>query len=190
MPRAADAFAGFALGLLTGLLVGLSSTPVVGGVVGALTAVIAGFFGLTSAPLTPDPLRIGSFGCAAVIGLAFGLHVRAQDLTALTVREEVRRWTDAGYAPDAARDIVAFARYGIRPAGREIGPPPHPLSSLFAGQASLCGRLQTLPPEAQSRLLREAARDADAAPALRALVVALDNAPEHIADMVQALCGG
>lgn len=190
MARATDGFAGLGLGLFTGLLVGLSATPVVAGVVAALTAVLGGFFGLAGNRLAADPVRIGSFGCAAVLGLALGLVVRAQDLAAPSVADEVRRLTAAGYPPPIAQDIVAFRRYGILPTGRQVGPPPREGSALFAGEAELCGRLQTLPGAAQQRLLTEVAQGTASSPALRALAVALEGAPGRVPDAVKALCGG
>lgn len=141
----AELVAGGGLGLLTGLLLGLSVASVVGSVVAALAAVLAGFFGLRS---QAEPggggrvLRIGAFGVACSLGLLAGVAIRAQDLFAPSVAGEVERWTQAGYPPEQARQLVAFRLLGVAPKDAEILPKPARDSVLFAGPSpGECGNL-------------------------------------------------
>lgn len=146
--RGASAMAGLGLGLLAGALVGLSTAPVVAGVVSAITALLAGFFAFGQNIAAATLWRVAGFGFGGVLGLAGGLMVRTQDLTALSPAREVARWTEAGYAPELARDVVLFARYGIAPGGRAAPDEPAATaarSGLFSGVAELCGRVQLLP---------------------------------------------
>lgn len=154
--RGASSFAGLGLGLLAGALVGLSTVPVVAGVVSAITALLAGFFAFGQNIAGGTLWRVAGFGFGGVLGLAGGLLVRSQDLSALSPAREVARWTEAGYAPELARDLVLYARYGIPLAGRtapEVPVQTTTRSGLFAGTAELCGRVQLLP-EASPEIAR------------------------------------
>lgn len=76
----ADMFSGAGLRLLLGALLGLAVTPIVAGVVGAITALLAIFLGLDGR-VTPlrlpavNALRIGAFGFATVAGLVLVLYL-------------------------------------------------------------------------------------------------------------------
>jgi hypothetical protein len=150
-------FSGLGLGAVVGLLIALSTEHVVGSVIAALTALLAGFFGLSSIATTNLGYRIGCFGFACIVGVLSGLMLRNGGSLLPNITEMVAEWTAAGYSPEEARTNVALLRLGIKPSGAEIVPPPAPISALFsADQASLCGRLENISASTDKiRLLKE-----------------------------------
>jgi hypothetical protein len=119
---AADIFAGTGVGLLLGSVIGLSVTPVVAMVVGALTSFLAVFLGLdgkNSTSLLPkvNAIRIGAFGFATVAGLALGLHARVNNPLAVDPSIALARW-DAAFPdnPTLARQMMVYERTAIVPA--------------------------------------------------------------------------
>jgi hypothetical protein len=93
-----DLFGGAGMGLLLGTLVGLSSSPVVGIVVGALASVLAVFLGLDVSTgsvigaLRINGVRIGALGVATVIGLGLGLYVRVNNPFLPDPEVQLQRW--------------------------------------------------------------------------------------------------
>lgn len=142
-----DGFAGLGLGGLFGVLLGLSVAQAVGAVIAALAAVLAAFFGLSDKAAAGSPVRLASFGLAAIAGIMLGIALRAQDRLSHSPLELVERWQAAGFPAEEARSIVAFERLGIRPQGREVGALPLAGRStvLFSGAGSGdCQRLASI----------------------------------------------
>ncbi len=126
-----DLFAGAGMGLLLGVLVGLSSSPVVGVVVGALASVLAVFLGLDAASGTlggafrVNGARIGSLGVATVIGLGIGLYARVNNPFASPPAAQLERWADAlPEDPTLAKQMMVFERTGIAPSRFQYGDAP------------------------------------------------------------------
>jgi len=100
-------FNGLGLGLLLGMLLGLSISPVVSGVIASLTGLLAVLLGLNEQYLDPlKSMRIGSFGFAAVVGIIAGLHIRANDSFAPTMREKMDYYLEIGYSAEEARGFI------------------------------------------------------------------------------------
>lgn len=146
----AEVAAGMGLGLLVGVLLGLSSTGVVGGVVTALAAVLAAFLGLSgtgasSKGMSVGRARIAAFGFACTLGVGLGLATRAHDWLSEPIGVQVERWRHAGASPADAIDFVAWQRLGVMPHGRTIGEVPKPSAAqtvLFANpSATQCSQL-------------------------------------------------
>jgi len=127
---ATQILSGVGLGLLLGMIAGLSVSPVVQVILGALVTVVTGFLGLQAAPadgaasgvlgnLKINEVRIGSFAFACVAGILCGLFIRSNaPFTSIT--HDVKKWTDAGYSEPEARQNVAFQLLGFKPADKEI----------------------------------------------------------------------
>lgn len=116
--------AGAGLGLLLGLIVGLSKTPVVAGVVGTLTGLLAVFLGLQAGganlpvigKVKIDGFRIGSFGFATSAGLILGLFIRVTNPFGETPEEQYAHWKTAfGDNEVLARQAMIYERTGLRP---------------------------------------------------------------------------
>ncbi len=185
----AEAAAGAGLGLLVGMLLGLSVSQATGGVIATLSALLAGFLGLTATAGQDRSWRIGAFGFACVFGIAIGLAVRSGALLAPTVEADVAHWERAGFPRDQALAYVAFARLGIKPPAATVGAAPAPGAGsnvLFADRAGVCARLQHLPPAAQLRILSETG---EAYGALAAAAQAAGNGDAALAAGLKSLCG-
>jgi len=115
-----------------GLLVGLSVSPVVSGVLTTLGGLLGAMLGLQTndaADASPglgrfsiNGIRIGVFGLACVAGVLTGLVIRVQDVLAVPLDQQVARWVDAGYSKKEARTFVAFQTTGLTLGGKDSAP--------------------------------------------------------------------
>lgn len=120
-----DVFAGVGIGLLVGVITGLSVSPVVQTILGALVAGVVTFLGLKvesvpkvdnakpSSALQSNHVRIAAFSFACVAGILAGIEIRANDLLSPNLKRDVSRWTDAGLAKTDALRVVTYRRVGI-----------------------------------------------------------------------------
>lgn len=112
-----DLFSGLALGALVGLLVGLSSTEVVGAVVTAILAVLVAFFGLqgSAGPLKAEAsaARVAGFALAMAATLVLGVLARTHGWLQPTVAQRVSAYENAGFPADRARELALFAHAGL-----------------------------------------------------------------------------
>lgn len=122
------------MGLLLGLIMGLSVSPTTKVVLGVIAAGLGTFLGFDKSTFkgasSPEnqpnrssflrELRVGSFGFAVVAGILLGMTIRTNELLSLTIVESVERWTEAGYHPTVARQFVALERLRIDPKTGEI----------------------------------------------------------------------
>lgn len=113
------------LGLLTGLLVGLSTAGVTASVVSALLAMAAGVAALTGVtnPFLPTGdsaagrsathnWALLAFALAAVAGLGGGLWVRTHDLLSPSPQEVAARWQAAGLSKESAARLAVLQLTG------------------------------------------------------------------------------
>jgi hypothetical protein len=123
---ASDVLSGSGLGLLLGSVVGLTTTPVVAGVVGGITSLLAVFLGLDGGGegklgalgrVQLNGVRIGCFGLAAVVGVALGLYVRINNPLAEAPERQLERWQAAfPDNPRLAREMMVYERTRLKPA--------------------------------------------------------------------------
>ena len=186
-----EIIAGSGLGLLVGLLLSLSVSPVVGGVISALTVLLGGFFGLTPSTGPDRAWRIGSFGFACALGVVAGLALRTGNQFAASLERQSKDWQQAGATKEEAVAYLAYERLGIKPAGRELGEAPKPTSArpvLFSGRTDVCGKLGGVrQPEAQLAILKQANAPFDAVAAAAEAVPSATQAA--LAAAVATLCG-
>jgi hypothetical protein len=112
-------FAGAGLGLLVGVLVGLSSSPVVAGLVGALATGIVALLGFGRSAQEDQPsyidgsvVRLGSFGLACAAAVILGLFIRTHNWASPSIAEQVSEVQKAGYTGEEARRWVAYKNIG------------------------------------------------------------------------------
>jgi hypothetical protein len=113
-----------AMGLLLGVLVGLSATPTVGVLVGALVTIMSAVLGFaerlpagSAAASIEGDANVRRFGvaalcCACLVGVLSGVILRTRDALAPTPKESVERWEAAGYSRTQAQSIVAWRATG------------------------------------------------------------------------------
>lgn len=119
------------LGLLTGLLIGLSTSGVTGSVVSAVLAMAAGVVALTGVknPFLPKGesaaerspghnWAVSAFAVMTIVGLGSGLWARTHDLLSPAPGEIVANWTGIGLAPEAARRIAVLQLSGLSLSGK------------------------------------------------------------------------
>jgi len=112
-------FAGIGLGLLVGVLVGLSSSPVVSVVVGALASGMVTLLGFVRSPKegeTPSSdgsvVRLGGFGVACAAAVLLGLFIRTHNWLSPSIADQVAEVQRAGYSGEEARRWVAYKNVG------------------------------------------------------------------------------
>jgi hypothetical protein len=112
-------FAGVGLGLLVGVLVGLSSSPVVSVVVGALAAGMVTLLGFARSSKDGDSsyaegsvIRLGGFGVACAAAVLLGLAIRTHNLLSPSIAKQVSEVQKAGYSGEEARRWVAYKNIG------------------------------------------------------------------------------
>lgn len=117
-----DLLAGVALGTLLGLLVGLTSSPVVAIVVGALASGLLVLLGynagkpadeVTLAANRANAWRLCGFGFAAAAALLVGLAIRTHEVFTPSPDLQVKRLTASGFSPDEAHAWVAYKNAGL-----------------------------------------------------------------------------
>lgn len=148
MDRFWQAVGGAGLGLVTGTLVGLSSSPVVATVVGALSAALGAFLGLRNAEAasTSSDIRLGAFGICCVASIFLGLSVRTHNSATRvfleqkpSLKEEFEWWKQLpNMTDDQARSLVIYRRLNLLPTGVQAGKDAGPSVAswvLFSGSA-------------------------------------------------------
>jgi hypothetical protein len=137
------------IGALLGMLVGMSTAPVVANLVATFTAAAVAFLGLrgsatapVAAPGAPAPaaapassntlhIRIAAFAIAAIAGILVGVYIRAHDLFSPTAAQRVRAWQEAGVPRRDAVKLLMF-REGIVPEGWKVDPKHAPTTQSLS----------------------------------------------------------
>lgn len=178
--KAATILAGTGMGLLLGIIMGLSVSEVVKVIMASLTALLGVFLGFDKRSFSAmseeefrkdkqetllTALRAGSFGLAVVAGILLGMWVRTNDIFTPSVKSQVKEWTDAGYDEKYALKLVAYQRLAINPTTGELGERTEVQrqgsSSLFSAEevTSLCSAIDTSNWHSDWKLAREAMID-------------------------------
>jgi len=117
-----ELFGGCGLGVLLGLIIGLSATPTVSTILGILATFLAAFFGLKkqsgdetekSSQALNLTLRMGAFGFACAAMILFGLILRTHNGLGNGISKQVALWRDAGFSPEQSRAIVLYKELGL-----------------------------------------------------------------------------
>ncbi|GAA0549991.1 hypothetical protein [Chitinophaga japonensis] len=114
-----ELFAGIGLGLLTGIIIGLSIAEVTGIILGALTSLLAAFFGLQGSREgeAGNQLIIGTFGFTCVLAIFAGLYMRTHNVLAPSPDASLRAYRAAGFDTSEIKKIVLFRELGLVPEG-------------------------------------------------------------------------
>jgi len=114
---------GGSIGLLLGLLMGLSASPVVALVVGALAALLSSLVipqpksaatDTTVARQRDAGIRATALGITAIVGVFLGLWIRTHNLLSpepASMKEQVDRLVAVGFSPEEARRLVASKEF-------------------------------------------------------------------------------
>lgn len=100
-------FNGLGIGLLLGILLSTTLSPVVSGVIATVSSLLAVLIGLNEKYLDPvKSLRIGSFGLFTVVGIIFGLYLRANNPFAPTLKDKMEEYKSIGFSDEEARNLI------------------------------------------------------------------------------------
>jgi len=197
--KRATILSGIGMGLLLGIIMGLSVSETVQTIFGILTTALGAFLGFERRSYTGmesaeyqkeqhntlfTALRVGWFGIAVVVGILSGLWMRTQEVFKFTIAESVQQWTDAGYDSAYARKLVTYQRLAIDPNTGELGEVTEVqkagMGILFnaADRATLCGTIDPDNWDNNWQTAKDAMLEIDKAP-LSKLVEAIEiNVPE------------
>lgn len=146
-----EVFSGIGLGLLVGLIIGLSIAEVSGIILGALTSLLAVFFGLKPEGESGNSksITIGSFSFSCVIAICIGLFMRANNVLTPSIENEVKEYQLANFDNAEIKQIILLKKLGIVPQGYTFSKDAIQSSSntvLMSGdeqQKFLCGAINS-----------------------------------------------
>jgi hypothetical protein len=136
-------FSGSGIGLLIGVLMGMSVTPTVAVIIGALASGLAILLGLNDEHFNnAKAVRIGGFGFACVLGIYFGLYARTHQMLSPaevpppTLTEQKAEYVALGFSEREALDFIAFTRFKIKnPSWVLLGEAGAPSGTAAAGES-------------------------------------------------------
>lgn len=154
---AAQIFSGASVGILLGLLLGLSTSPVVALIVGALATFVSQLIssratpGVSTEAAKPSQLRIeayrlGTFALTCVLGVILGLYMRTHDSLSPSIgalRKEVDALVEIGVPKSESQKIVLGRYKSTKMAALDNTPKPDTGSHtiLFNTQSERCEAL-------------------------------------------------
>ncbi|SFC88368.1 hypothetical protein [Pseudoalteromonas denitrificans] len=107
-------YAGSGIGLLLGIIMGTSMTPVVATMFASLTTLLAAILGLNDTNFTnAKAVRIGSFGFTCVIGTILGLIVRSHNVFSPSLTSLQEKYMAVGFSEKQVLDFIAQKEFGI-----------------------------------------------------------------------------
>ena len=150
-------FSSFGIGLLVGLLLGLSSAPVVGLVVGSITALLASLLGFdlpskgeseSSIPRelrqTLIGVRAGTFGLACILGIFAGIYMRTHGVLSPPepgLKERYEELQSIGFSPERARELLVPGGEVASASPTGDAPPSTRDTVLFSVDAETCQQI-------------------------------------------------
>ena len=122
MSKSTAIFGGAGLGILIGLLIGMSTSGTVGLVIGSLASVLLVLLGFREkGDSNLQTLRVGSFGLFCSLAILTGLFFRVNNSFTPTVKSEIEMWTtDSLFSLNEAKTFVLYERFGFVPSGVKI----------------------------------------------------------------------
>jgi hypothetical protein len=140
---------GLGLGLLVGIIIGLSVTHVVGIILGALTSLLATFFGLTASKdgdqskqskFNTKPLTIFCFGLSTACFILIGIYLRTHNSLGPSLKQQKEELVMMGLKPEEISKVLLKLRFDMTldaktniPTMSEIPNGSH--GSLFSAEA-------------------------------------------------------
>jgi len=153
-----QAFSSIGIGLLVGILLGLSASPVVGLVVGSITALLASLLGIRipgkggesdgtatihDAQQKLIGIRAGLFGLTCIIGLFAGIYMRTHNVLSPaepTLKNQFDELTGIGFSNDDARQIL-MGTISNQASGRGDTSPTSNETVLFSIDSASCEQI-------------------------------------------------
>ncbi len=122
MKKSTAIFGGAGLGILIGLLIGMSTSGTVGLVIGAISSTLIVLLGFKEkGDSNLQTLRVGAFGLFCSVAILIGLYFRVNNLFSPSVKSEMEMWTsDSLFSLNEAKTYFLYDRFGFVPSGVKI----------------------------------------------------------------------
>jgi hypothetical protein len=110
---------GIGLGLLVGIIIGLSVSHVVGIILGALTSLLATFFGLTASKegdqtkFNTKPLTIFCFGLSTACFILIGIYLRTHNTLGPSLKNQKEELVAMGLKPEEISKVLLKLRFDM-----------------------------------------------------------------------------
>lgn len=162
---ASQIFSSVGIGLLIGILLGLSASPVAGLVLASVTALLASLI-VAKTPIKPGEqsaaerisqyqleligVRAGVFGLICVVGIFIGIYMRTHNVLTPpepTLKQRVKELTDIGFSAKEAREVVVTRITNTEFSAKKINEKPtasiNALNKtiLFAIDSEICEKI-------------------------------------------------
>lgn len=113
---------GAGLGLLIGLLIGLSTVNTVGLIIGTLSSVLLVLLGFKGeGDVLAQALRVGAFGLFCSAAILAGLYLRVNNSFVPSVESELKRWSANGaFTQEEAKKYFLYEKFGFMPTGAVV----------------------------------------------------------------------
>jgi hypothetical protein len=115
MNKKREAFAGIGLGMLLGVIIGLSISQVTGIILGALTSLLAAFFGLRDKKSDDQskPIIICYFGASCFIFIMLGIYIRTHQLLSPSLASQTEKLKEVGFNQNEIKQILLAKEFGL-----------------------------------------------------------------------------
>jgi hypothetical protein len=126
-----EIYSGLGLGLLVGIVIGLSISEVTGIILGALTSLLAAFFGLRSTKEgeTIKNITIGTFSLACFLAIFLGIYLRVHNSLSPSIDTEIENYKKVKFDDNEIKKIILFKTLGIVPEGSAFSKEAKSISS-------------------------------------------------------------
>ena len=146
------------MGVLVGLLVGLSASPVTGTLVGALVALLAGVFGIAEKLPTglgrTGAIRLTAFAVSCAVALLLGIFMRTHQVLSPSVKDLRAQLSEMEIkSEEEQKQMLRFLRFGLLPSNAQAVKKDDEAaasiiksvqSTLYAESTSFCAGLRDL----------------------------------------------
>ena len=137
-----EIFSGISLGILTGFIIGLSISQIAGIILGALTSLLAAFFGLKSGDegKTANLVIIGSFSIACLVSIFMGLYMRTHNFLSPSLADQIKIYKSVPFDSLEIKKIILLKEFGLVPDGYSVSNEAKNLNdktSLMSGEGSV-----------------------------------------------------
>ena len=137
-----EIFSGISLGILTGFIIGLSISQIAGIILGALTSLLAAFFGLKSGDegKTANLVIIGSFSIACLVSIFMGLYMRTHNFLSPSLADQIKIYKSVPFDSIEIKKIILLKEFGLVPDGYSVSNEAkytNDKTSLMAGEGSV-----------------------------------------------------
>jgi hypothetical protein len=138
-----EIYSGLGLGLLVGIIIGLSISEVTGIILGALTSLLAAFFGLRSTKEgeTIKSITIGTFSLACFLSIFLGIYLKTHNSLSPSIDTEIENYKKSKFDDNEIKKIVLFKTLGIVPEGSSFSKEAKAVSStslMASDETILC----------------------------------------------------